>query len=226
MKNYLYLAQRPRRAYSVAQRVLEEDSAFRMRVAERATPENVGEAGYLWLHRPSGWEDRFSEVSSLSDAPVGETFLAERPPMPEPPVTALPAPAPVAPSPVSTVSSIEDELSNLRGLVDRLADERQNVRSSVSDLEQELETRRAESLEMSMRLSALSTELVTVKRTETGVAAERDESLARIERLEADVATLTADLERAQAEALLEPDGLGGFTVLEWDLRETQAASE
>ena len=72
MKNYLYLAQRPRRAYSVAQRVLEEDSAFRMRVAERATPESVGEAGYLWLHRPSGWEGRFSEVSSLSDAPVGD----------------------------------------------------------------------------------------------------------------------------------------------------------
>ena len=54
---------------------------------------------------------------------------------------------------------------------------------------------------MSTRLSALSTELVTVKRTETGVAAERDASLARIERLEADVATLIADLERAQAEA-------------------------
>ncbi len=200
MKNYLYLAQRPPRAYSVAQRALEEDETFRSRVAERATPESVGEAGYLWLQRPSGWEHRLSEISP-SGAPVAPTPLAERPPMPEPPVTASPAPAPQAPAPAPTVSSIEDELSSLRGLVDRLADERQNVRSSVSDLEEELETRRAENFEMSTRLSALRTELVTVHDTETSVVAARDAAFARIEELEADVAALTADLERAQTEA-------------------------
>ena len=86
MKNYLYLAQRPPRAYSVAQRALEEDPSFRARVAERATIENVGEAGYLWLHRPAGWEQRFSDlnagVESIDGISRFETPLAQRPPMP------------------------------------------------------------------------------------------------------------------------------------------------
>ena len=198
MKNYLYLAHRPPRAFSVAQRALEEDAAFRQRVAARATPDNVGEAGYLWLNRPSGWEHRFSELATGSSAPA--TPLAERPPMPEPPVGARLNPGPETPAPAPTISSIEDELSSLRGLVDRLADERQNVRSSVSDLEQELDTRRAENIEMSTRLSALRAEFATVQDTESKAAAERDEALARVELLEADVAILTADLERAQSE--------------------------
>lgn len=198
MKNYLYLAHRPPRAFSVAQRALEEDAAFRQRVAARATPDNVGEAGYLWLNRPSGWEHRLSELTTGSSAPA--TPLAERPPMPEPPVGARPNPAPETPAQAPTINSIEDELSSLRGLVDRLADERQNVRSSVSDLEQELDTRRAENIEMSTRLSALRSEFATVQDTESKAAAERDEALARVELLEADVAILANDLERAQSE--------------------------
>ena len=38
MKNYLYLAQRPPRAYSVAQRALEEDSSFRRRALPSVPP--------------------------------------------------------------------------------------------------------------------------------------------------------------------------------------------
>ena len=145
MKNYLYLAHRPPRAYSVAQRALEEDAEFRSRVAERATIENVGEAGYLWLHRPDGWERRFTAINTGIEPIAVDTPTPERPPMPEPPSFV----APVEPTPSPTIDSIEMELSSLRSLVDRLADERQNVRSSVSELEAELETRRAENLAMS-----------------------------------------------------------------------------
>ena len=231
MKNYLYLAQRPPRAYSVAQRALEEDTSFRARVADRATIENVGEAGYLWLHRPAGWEQRFSAltagVESIDGAPSGETPLAQRPPMPAAPsidsivssspvsqqptpATRLPSQSPVEssstpeqprPAVSSTVSSIEDELSNLRGLVDRLADERKNVRSSVTELEVELETRRAENIEMSTKLSALRTELTTVQSTESTILLDRDRALARVTELEADVARLTTEVERMAAEA-------------------------
>lgn len=234
MKNYLYLAQRPPRAYSVAQRALEEDARFRERVAERATIENVGEAGYLWLNRPSGWEQRFSDlragVEPVDGSTDSETPLTQRPPMPTPPDAAAPsadtppapepttvppvtsprtatpaapaAPAGSAPTgPAPTVSSIEDELSSLRGLVDRLADERQNVRSSVSELEVELETRRQENLEMSTKLSALRSELSTVQSTESTILLERDRALARITELEADVDRLSAEVERLAADA-------------------------
>lgn len=247
MKNYLYLAQRPPRAYSVAQRALEEDPNFRTRVAERATIENVGEAGYLWLNRPSGWEDRFSDLNAGTEPIDGtsgpETPLAQRPPMPSVPFggpssdsTQAPQPAvsmPLHPAPTHqgardqapdaqpaadaatpadsppmqsssvapTVRSIEDELSSLRGLVDRLADERQNVRTSVTDLEVELETRRAENLEMSTKLSALRNELTSVQSTEMSVVQERDNAIARVAELEADVDRLTSEVERMAAEA-------------------------
>lgn len=228
MKNYLYLAQRPPRAYSVAQRALEEDANFRARVVDRATIENVGEAGYLWLHRPTGWEQRFSAlnagVAPIGGVPSADTPLAQRPPMPavpsvdQTPVVSQPTPAtqvpaepivnvPPSPEPprhstsASTVSSIEDELSSLRGLVDRLADERQNVRSSVTELEVELETRRAENVEMFTKLSALRNELTTVQSSESTILLDRDRALARVAELEADVARLTVEVERMAAEA-------------------------
>lgn len=308
MKNYLYLAQRPPRAYSVAERTLDEDATFRARVAERATIENVGEAGYLWLHRPAGWEQRVADINAgvestppatiqrlddAGDAQRTPPSFMERPPMPAPPLddeptpsrlddplsaaapsqptpaTQIPSPqAPPAPIPPalrtadttpqtassrvpsegnrasaeppiegprstdpkpeptqapetmqpseptpsapepdrsartsSTVNSIEDELSSLRGLVDRLADERQNVRSSVSDLEVELETRRAENLEMFSKLNSLRDELTSTQTSESTVQGDRDRALARIAELEADVARLTADVERMAAEA-------------------------
>lgn len=210
MKNYLYLAQRPPRAYSVAQRALEEDETFRRRVAERATVDNAGEAGVLWLQRPAGWQDRFAALqggapetgSSIPSVPSGGVPVDERPPMPEPPVDTSVAPITAAATePAPTVNSIETELSSLRSLVDRLADERQNVRSSVSELEEELQTRRAENLEMSTRLSALRSELTSVQTSEADVLAQRDSALERVAQLEAEVEVLRADVERLSAEA-------------------------
>lgn len=204
MKNYLYLAHRPPRAYSVAQRALEEEPGFRARVAERATIENVGEAGYLWLHRPEGWERRFAALNTgIAPIDVASPATADRPPMPEPP----PVAAPVDPPPAATVDSIEVELSSLRNLVDRLADERQNVRSSVSELEAELETRRAENLAMSTDLSALRSELSAVQADQGSVAEERDAAVQRaaaletkIAELEGDVASLTREVDRLASE--------------------------
>ena len=214
MKNYLYLAQRPPRAYSVAQRALEEDESFRHRVAERASVETVGEAGYLWLRRPEGWEHHFA---LLTDAGTGD---ADRPPMPAPPVTASAPPAP-------TVDSIESELSSLRDLVDRLADERRNVRSSVSELEEELETRRAENLSMSTRLSALRNELDEVQSAEKSVLAQRDDALRQVTELEAKVAQLSAELDDARTSlqaTTSERDGLAADLEIVTAERDQSAA--
>lgn len=44
-------------SYGLIERVVDGDEAFRARVAEAATEDGVGRAGWLWLTRPDGWED-------------------------------------------------------------------------------------------------------------------------------------------------------------------------
>ncbi len=68
MRSFLYVSELPGRALTVAQQAIEDDPAFRRRVAEQADEDVVGRAGYLWLHRPIGWAAEFEELSSLSES--------------------------------------------------------------------------------------------------------------------------------------------------------------
>ena len=67
MRSFLYVSDLPRRAITVAQQAVEDDSEFRTRVAARATEESVGRAGYLWLHRPPGWASEFEELDAEAE---------------------------------------------------------------------------------------------------------------------------------------------------------------
>jgi predicted RNA-binding protein with PIN domain len=62
LKRYLRFARLPAPALDIARRVVEEDDAFRERVAAHLTEDAVGEAGWLWLTRPDGWEARLDEL--------------------------------------------------------------------------------------------------------------------------------------------------------------------
>lgn len=53
-------------AYASIRRAVDDDDAFRARVAATADEEAVGRAGWLWLHRPDGW----NADSALAAAPV------------------------------------------------------------------------------------------------------------------------------------------------------------
>jgi predicted RNA-binding protein with PIN domain len=44
-------------SYAKVRACIDEDGVFRARVAEAATPETVGRAGWLWLDRPVGWAE-------------------------------------------------------------------------------------------------------------------------------------------------------------------------
>ncbi len=72
MRSFLYVAQLPGRALSVAQQAIEEDPSFRRRVAERATESEVGRAGFLWLNRPIGWAAEFEELTMGNGSPGGD----------------------------------------------------------------------------------------------------------------------------------------------------------
>lgn len=62
LRRYLRFARLPAPALDIARRVVEEDDAFRERVAAHLTEDAVGEAGWLWLTRPDGWETRLEEL--------------------------------------------------------------------------------------------------------------------------------------------------------------------
>ena len=62
LRRYLRFARLPAPALDIARRVVEEDDAFRERVAKQLTQDEVGEAGWLWLTRPDGWEARLEEL--------------------------------------------------------------------------------------------------------------------------------------------------------------------
>jgi predicted RNA-binding protein with PIN domain len=62
LKRYLRFARLPAPALDIARRVVEEDDEFRERVASHLTEDAVGEAGWLWLTRPDGWEARLDEL--------------------------------------------------------------------------------------------------------------------------------------------------------------------
>ena len=65
LRRYLRFARLPAPALDIARRVVEEDDAFRERVAKQLTEDDVGEAGWLWLTRPDGWEARLEELRKL-----------------------------------------------------------------------------------------------------------------------------------------------------------------
>src|SRR3954468_11814038 len=62
LRRYLRFARLPAPALDIARRVVEEDDAFRVRIAAHVTEAEVGEAGWLWLTRPDGWEVRLEEL--------------------------------------------------------------------------------------------------------------------------------------------------------------------
>ena len=62
LRRYLRFARLPSPALDVARRVLDEDEAFRKRVIDALSPAEVGEASWLWLTRPDGWESQLEQL--------------------------------------------------------------------------------------------------------------------------------------------------------------------
>jgi hypothetical protein len=58
-------------------RVIEGDPAFRARLAEVATVDQVGELGMLWLARPEGWESGAIELVHAAERAAAERDLHE-----------------------------------------------------------------------------------------------------------------------------------------------------
>ncbi|MCU1346935.1 MAG: hypothetical protein JWL70_3201 [Acidimicrobiia bacterium] len=67
LRPFLKLTRLPERALRPVRRVVDNDEAFRELLLPAATEEVVGRAGWLWLHRPDGWETELSELVEATE---------------------------------------------------------------------------------------------------------------------------------------------------------------
>ena len=282
MRGFLYAADLTPDALTSAQQAIEDDPAFRRRVATAAMEADVGRAGYLWLHRPIGWASEFEALSAAYEAgpdfdhgPDSEPDF-DQAPAPEPDlgdgyadVEAMPfadqtsiddgdpivdaqfdvgTPVDVDPGtttdlPAGSVNALgfgsvdglstqgplavgvdeegagetseanafENELSSLRGLVDRLSKERRAVSTSMRRVEADVQTSRTQPSMFDSDIYSLQSELESSRTELDRARAERDlavqqrsESLTRQLQLERELERsreLRAELERNHASA-------------------------
>jgi chromosome segregation ATPase len=156
MRSFLYVDELPARALTAAQEAMTERPSLRDRVGKYAREAKVGRVGYLWLTRPQGWASELEQLGAghlVDTADSGDISLdgggAFSFSAPSPAVEVSSSAAAVAAAAASSngggssVSSnsnggrstldefeddiLEDELSSLRSLVDRLTGERKAV---------------------------------------------------------------------------------------------------
>ena len=77
IKPYLRFQKLPSAALSPVRKALEEDEEFRSRAAAVGEESLVGRVGWLWLHRPDGWEDEAAGVVA-DEAAADEADEAHR----------------------------------------------------------------------------------------------------------------------------------------------------
>ncbi len=223
MRSYLYVAQLPRRAVSVTQRVLEEDPSFRARVAEQANEPELGRAGYLWLTRPAGWEAEYAAlvaddvdaeaIPGATSAPArlevegAPTLPNRRAAVPDPPVfdadglaTAAPS-AGADPAPASTDVSGLASGSDLSETRSSIGDELDSLRMLVDRLadERHLVTSSYGELESEVQARRAESESMSSDLVDAKTVAARARTEA--EAAQGELATIRAEAEHARAAA-------------------------
>lgn len=134
LRNFLQSPQPSRRALRAAHRALDGDAGFRRRVADQAaTDAYVGRAGWLFLHRPDGWDLEFEELTCRFlpgpavepdarrvDGPAGEATGGQGPEPAGVAEQADGAEQAEGPATVEAGSGLEREVHALRTLVESL----------------------------------------------------------------------------------------------------------
>ncbi len=226
MRSFLYLTRLPRRAISVAQQAIENDSEFRLRVASRATEHEVGRAGFIWLHRPAGWAPEFDALSRAADEDVtvdGQQVVPSfEAPVPEP------DPGFLQSATISPIRGLADETTggfqpNLLGTDDGLAHEPDfpDFTASMNELVDSdvgAEEVAVQSLSGDSEADAIESELSSLRGLVDRLAGERENVLAAgngasvsadsMAELEDELATLTSEHESLRHEFSLVSDEL------------------
>ena len=120
LRPFLHFQKLPNAALVPVRKVVEEDDAFRARVAAVATEEVVQRPSWLWLHRPEGWEEELATLAEASPEPDGQG---------SPKAQARRAEAAEA-----KVRRLSSELAALKDEVDRAQDGRQRAERDLAKM--------------------------------------------------------------------------------------------
>ena len=147
LRPFLHFQKLPNAALAPVRKVVEEDDAFRARVAAVATEEVVQRPSWLWLHRPEGWEEELATLAEASPEPDGQG---------SPKAQARRAEAAEA-----KVRRLSSELAALKDEVDRAQDGRQRAERELAKMKarsEELERSAARSRQKAGHAIALLAE--------------------------------------------------------------------
>jgi predicted RNA-binding protein with PIN domain len=164
LKRFLRFQKLPSAALAPVRKVVEEDEAFRTRVAGVATETTVDRPSWLWLHRPPGWE----AATGADEEPAGGSVVRR-----------------LAAS-EAKLRRVSAELAVLRDEVTRAQDgrtkaeaEARKAQARQGELERAAERAR-------QRSEQASAELLAARAETDSVAAANQELQARVTELEAE----------------------------------------
>ncbi|UDY35936.1 NYN domain-containing protein [Dermatobacter hominis] len=167
------------RALETLTRTLDADEGFRTRVADGATEDLVGRAGWLFLHRPDGWEEELALLAAAESDRLARdrTEADER-------------------SAVRRAAQLEQAAHELRS---RVAAATEGAARAERELEAERVRRRAAEGtvgDLQRRLDSAADERDRAVADLAAARREADERLARVRSLESALAELTAARDR------------------------------
>jgi predicted RNA-binding protein with PIN domain len=207
LRRIVRFASLPPAALAKVRRVVEEDEAFRARVADAAVlAENVlGRAGWLWLVRPDGWEHELVVLDELAE----QTAASTREEHDERSARRRLAAAEDAKQRAEATAAAAGAAATRAGedlTAERVARRAAETRAVTTEAEVGRLHRRLQSAEQAV--AAMEAALADVQAAETAMRAERDRLAALVADLEADLETARGRLAHADDSAAESQDAL------------------
>jgi predicted RNA-binding protein with PIN domain len=191
LKPFLKLQKLPTAALAPVRRAVDDDSAFRERIAAAATSDLVGSAGMLWLTRPEGWEEALAAEVAADAAAAAAAKDAAAAGAGKAAAKRLAAAEQVARRASAELAVARTELERLRARHQAVAAEEPRQRQRADELERGLERAKGKAERAQQELDEARA---------GRVAAE-----ARIAELEAELVVFRQAVDRLGAEAAREP---------------------
>jgi predicted RNA-binding protein with PIN domain len=174
LRPYLGFSRLPDTALEPVRRAVDDDDDFRARVLEAASEDELGEAPWLWLARPDGWEERLAELEEAvrREQETEQEAREER-------------------SARRRVVQLE---AALRRAEARAAEQTARAQQAREEMTAERNRRR----EVERASAAVRDELARARVERDGALADRDDLRAALARAEADLAARPAEVSSPQ----------------------------
>lgn len=186
LRPFLQFVRLPDHALAAVRKALDDDVDFRVRVAERASEEELGRAAWLFLNRPPGWEGELTALAGDEQA-AAESVQEEK----------------AERTAVRRLAKVEQAVERAERVA---AKARAETANAVAELAEERRARRVaddSAAELARRVATLEEDAATGRRRIADAKVE-------LSRWRARTAQLEADLARADARPPLDPAGIHG----------------